>query len=374
MSDLQSLNAPRRAYFTADVLMGTHFPEPRWAVHGLVCEGLTILAGAQKMGKSWLMLGMAADVAAGGAVLGKIDTAPGEVLYLALEDPPRRVRWRLEQMLGATPPPPRLHIATEIPEPDNVIGLLENWLDEYPEARMVVVDVFAKVRQHSAADTRNDYARDYADVGALKRLADEHRVALVLVTHTRKMGADDAFDTISGSVGLTGAADTSMVLKRMRNETTAVLHVTGRDVSESEYALTFDPNAGRWTLDGTELAEAARKATEARLTATLDDRSRRIVEIVGASNVPLRADDVAQQLGSDDTKGVGTYLARLADTGRIQRVSRGLYSGVESVESVESATGLFHTSNTFHTCSKCGEQLAFDDGTGIHITCQEEQS
>lgn len=348
MSDLQDLATLRGAYYTEDVLAATDFPEPRWAVPGLVAEGLTILAGAPKLGKSWMALSVALGVASGTPVLGSVPTTGGDVLYLALEDTPRRLKSRLSMLRQGTEASPRLTLVTYMPEPDNVLGLLDEWLSEHPDARLIVVDVFAKIRTRAPSDSRSIYSVDYEDASNLKALADRHRVAIVLVHHTRKMGADDAFDTISGSTGLTGAADTSLVLKRARNATTATLHVTGRDVSESEYALTFDPTTGRWRLDGNELADAARKAAEVHATASLDVRSRRMVEIVNAAPEGIRADDVADMLGDLDAQLVGTYLARLAKQHRIARYGRGLYGRVESVESVESDP-LFNTFNTFNT-------------------------
>ncbi|MDP2815826.1 MAG: AAA family ATPase, partial [Rectinemataceae bacterium] len=52
--------------FTASDLAKMVFPEPKWAVPGLLPEGLTILAGRPKRGKSWMGLGLALAVASGG--------------------------------------------------------------------------------------------------------------------------------------------------------------------------------------------------------------------------------------------------------------------------------------------------------------------
>src|SRR4051794_35919991 len=90
---------PRTAW-TASELMAMNFPEPRWAIPGLVAEGVTLLAGAPKVGKSWLALNTSPAVAAGGKALGKVDVESGDVLYLALEDNPRRLRSRLEKVLA----------------------------------------------------------------------------------------------------------------------------------------------------------------------------------------------------------------------------------------------------------------------------------
>ena len=53
-------------------LLGADLPEPRFAVDGLLPEGLTFMAGAPKLGKWWLCLGLAIAVASGGRALGNI--------------------------------------------------------------------------------------------------------------------------------------------------------------------------------------------------------------------------------------------------------------------------------------------------------------
>ncbi len=76
---------------SAAELLATEFPDPRWAVPGLIPEGATVLAARPKIGKSWLMLATAIAVASGGRALGHVPCPPGDVLYLALEDTHRRL-------------------------------------------------------------------------------------------------------------------------------------------------------------------------------------------------------------------------------------------------------------------------------------------
>jgi hypothetical protein len=67
------------------------FPPMTYVVPDIVPEGVTILAGRPKIGKSWLALELCLGVASGTPVLGNIEPATGDVLYLALEDNPRRI-------------------------------------------------------------------------------------------------------------------------------------------------------------------------------------------------------------------------------------------------------------------------------------------
>jgi hypothetical protein len=115
---------------------------------------------------------------------------------------------------------------------------------------MVVIDVLAKVRGNDGGEG-NQYAADYAAIGRIKKIADHYGIAVVVVTHVRKAAADDFLATVSGTNGIAGAADAVLVLQRGRNNADGVLHVTGRDVEENEYALSFDAVRGAWKmLDG----------------------------------------------------------------------------------------------------------------------------
>jgi len=333
-SQLEQRGRAAGVYYGADDLMDTTFPEPRWAVPGLLPEGLTLLGGAPKLGKSWLCLGLSIDIACGTPVLGKIPVDQGDVLYAALEDPPRRLKGRLRMILGDRPAPANLALVTSLPTLVETVELIGDWLDSHPDARLVVIDVLAKIRP-TAPTSMSAYEADYAVLSRLKRLADQHRIALVVVTHLRKMHAEDVFDQISGSTGLTGAADTSVVAKRSRGENAAVLHVTGRDVLESEYAVTFNPADCRWTLDGDALAEAAHKARTLRAAEGLGDKSAEIIALVADHPAGIGPTAVGKAIGMT-ASNAGTYLQRLVDAGRIVQISRGLYSAVESVEAVES--------------------------------------
>src|SRR5690606_8933003 len=175
----------------------------------------------------------------------------GDVLYLALEDTGRRLQTRMHKILGGRPAPARLTLAVTCPTlPQGGTEAIAAWLDRHPDARMVIIDTFAKIRGRADIGL-SAYEADYAAVSRVKGLADQYGVAVVLVHHVRKAGGDDFLSEVSGTNGLAGAADATLVLKRARGAADGVLHVTGRDIDETEYALKFQPAAGAWyLLDG----------------------------------------------------------------------------------------------------------------------------
>lgn len=154
----------RRTSWTAADLMEEEFAEPRFAVDGLIPEGLAFMCGAPKLGKSWMALGLGIAVASGGKALSAIDVEPGEVLYLALEDSPRRLQSRLRILLAGDIAPPGLHLETAWPRLDDGGAVkLEAWLDDHPAARLVIIDVWPKVRPRPSKGT-DFYTADYEGV------------------------------------------------------------------------------------------------------------------------------------------------------------------------------------------------------------------
>lgn len=239
------------ATFSAAGLMAMELPPVQWCVPGLLPEGVTILAGKPKLGKSWLSLNLALAVASGGLALGARRVERGECLYMALEDNQRRLQKRLGKLLNGNEPPAGLHIATAWQTMDSGgAESLDNWLREHPECRLVVVDVLQKVRPHTASN-QSVYASDYHALQALHEAAAKHSVAVLVIHHLRKAEATDPLDEISGSTGLSGAADGMLVLKRDRGRGDAYLYVDGRDIEEpAEHALTWDSERCIWSLAG----------------------------------------------------------------------------------------------------------------------------
>jgi hypothetical protein len=313
MSDSGDTHPRPRTSWTAAELMATDFPEPRWAVPGVVAEGLTVLAGPPKAGKSWLALGLGLAIAAGGKALGAIDVEPGPALYLALEDTGRRLKTRLTKVIGTGPAPDTLTLATECPPlPAGGADLISGWITRHDGARLVVVDVLARVRGQASRDM-SLYDADYRAVCLAKEVADMHRVPFVIVHHTRKASAADFLDEVSGTQGVAGAADTVLVLRRMRGKADAVLNVTGRDVEEASLALTFAADIGAWQLSDTPADEIMLGDTRAAILRHVreheGDRPKQIAEATGLDAATVR--QTARRMADDgqlDTDGQGRYF------------------------------------------------------------------
>ena len=251
------------APFTFQELLARQLPPVQWAIPDILPEGLTLLAGKPKLGKSWLALAMALAVASGGVALGTYPVTQGEVLYLALEDNERRLQSRAQQLLASmTTVPTSISFELRWPRLDQGgLTYLEEYLQTHPDVRLVVIDTWARVSPKAQHRQRSQYEDEYAALTPLKYLADTYRVSILAIHHLRKMRGDDVLDEITGSIGLTGAVDGALILKRERGQHDASLFVTGRDIEhEQQLALRFDAQTAMWMLVGN--AEEVRRTKE----------------------------------------------------------------------------------------------------------------
>ncbi len=237
MTKLETINAE-------DLQNRTYEPTP-FLVDELIPEGLHILAGAPKIGKSWLALWLCLCVAQGQA-LWNFATTQGEALYLSLEDSFQRIQTRLFDLTEDAPL--TLHFAIMADTLKHGLEQqIEQFLTEYPDTKLVVIDTLQRVR--GTGSDSNLYANDYQDIGILKQLADRRPIAILLIHHLRKLHDDDPMNMISGSTGLSGAADSTFVLqKNSRLANIASLHCTGRDIPDRTLKLEFGEEDHVWKL------------------------------------------------------------------------------------------------------------------------------
>ncbi|MGN1109003.1 MAG: AAA family ATPase [Oscillospiraceae bacterium] len=213
-------------------------------VDNLITQGLFILAGAPKIGKSWLALDLCLSIAKGEPVLSS-KTIQGTALYLCLEDSRIRIQNRLYEMTDE--PTEQLHFALLA----NTIGSgleqqIESFIEENQNTKIIIIDTLQKVR----SPAESSYATDYHELTVLKEIADKHSIAIVLIHHLRKTKDPDPFNMISGTSGLSGCVDGSFVLSESkRGSRNATLYCVGRDIENREIELKFDEETHRWTTD-----------------------------------------------------------------------------------------------------------------------------
>ena len=270
-----------------ETLMSQPLTPLNFVVDTLLSQGLHILAGSPKVGKSWLALWLAVTVAKGDPVWG-MGVKQGTTLYLCLEDSTLRIQNRLFEITEDAPA--NVHFTTN----SNTLGKgleeqLRAFLTEHPDTVLVIIDTLQMIR---GAGYDNTYANDYRDLSVLKHIADTHGISILLVHHLRKMNDDDPMNMISGTTGLSGATDSNFVLRKsQRRENTATLYCTGRDIPYRELALEFDGEDHVWKLLSDD-CEQTEQPSE-RILFLLSELLRRQPEISAPAKVLLEKIDPA---------------------------------------------------------------------------------
>jgi hypothetical protein len=305
--------APGAPPTIAGILKAMTFAPLKYVVPGIIVEGLTLFAGKPKIGKSWLLFHAAIAVARGGFTLGEIKCPEGDVLYCAIEDNLRRLKSRMMKLLGPDQDwPNRLAFRCELPRlGQGGLDTIKAWIASVPDPRLIIIDTLAMVKAPKGKND-NPYDADYTAVQELRTFAAEQHVAAVVVHHLRKADADDAFDTVSGTLGLTGAPDTILILKHDSNGQ-LILHGRGRDLTEIEQAMEFNKDACTWAM----LGDASQFRAETSRGG--------ILAAMAEIGEPTTPNEVAAMAHMKVNTARQTML-RLNRTGDIRRVGYGKYA------------------------------------------------
>lgn len=232
---------------TAKELLSMELEEPHIVVENMLCQGLTILAGSPKIGKSWLCLDLCISICNGEPILG-FNTNKCDCSYFALEDSWNRLQKRLKKVAGGKDIPENFHLQINCsPLNEGLLEELENHLKDFPNVKLIIIDTLQKVRKTS--NSGNDtYGKDYSDMSKIKSFADKHKINVTVIHHLKKGSEDDTFDRINGSTGLRGAVDTAIILSKIKDKKEVVFSIEGRDVESNEKLLTFNKETFKWEV------------------------------------------------------------------------------------------------------------------------------
>lgn len=302
-------------------LMERELPPIRWIVPEMIPEGMTILAGKQKTGKSWMLLELGLAVSSGGIFLNNIQVDQRDVLYLALEDNERRLKDRfslLSRAPGAAVPTGFHYVvgADKWPRFD-VAGLshLHFWLDAHPAVQLVIVDTWGKAKPISRQ--KNGYDADVEAASGIQSLAMERNISVLVISHLTKATHDYALDELNATTGLSATADNILILKRQEKESAGFLFGTGREI-DLDKALSFKD--GHWSLLGE--AEEYRNANPGGIR-------QEILAVLKSNEMALSLTEIAEAIERPaEIQLVKTYLGRMLDDGQVKRAARGMYTAM----------------------------------------------
>jgi AAA domain len=288
------------------------FEPLRWIVPQYLPEGCTLLAGRPKIDKSWWGLDVGIGVATGGESLGQ-QCEEGDVLGLFLEDNDRRLQRRLTTMLGALKEkwPERLTYATGWPRlNDGGLDWMREWIDKARRPRLIIVDILERIRQRIAADKKSQYSADYEVLVSLQELSTEAKLSILTLVHQRKLGADDLVDTVSGTLGMGGAADAVLILGS--DQFGKFLYGRGRDLEEFNVSIKQEEQRLRWRVLGIRLeAQASPERTA-------------IISALAKAGKPMTVQEITTAVGGIKNN-VKELLSKLNYEGEVERIATGVY-------------------------------------------------
>lgn len=252
---IQRMNDPSfMPVVSMEDIYGMVFSPKQWIIKGILRSGLYILAGAPKVGKSFLVGQIAYHVSTGRPLWGyPVHRSP--VLYMALEDDHQRLQERMFRMFGLESTKDLYFSISAKNLREGLEEQIAGFVKDHPGTRLIIIDTLKKIRPGD--DDTYSYARDYADMTQLKKIADDNGICLLLVHHTRKKEDEsDAFNTVSGTNGLTGAADGGFIFaKKRRTDSDAVLQFTGRDLQDQIFYLSKNRETLTWELERVEVED-----------------------------------------------------------------------------------------------------------------------
>ena len=218
-------------------------PATKFVIKELLPQGLAIIGGAPKVGKSWLMLDWCVRIAKGETIW-NFPTTKGTTLYVSLEDTASRLQ---ERLLSVTDEAPNVFFTTfSFKIGEGLEEQIKSFVADHPGTALIVIDTFQMIRN---TGSEVSYASDYNEIEILKKLAEELKITILLVHHLRKQGDSDPFNMLSGTNGLAGGVDTMFVLdKSKRCSTNATLYCSGRDIEDREIELCFDKDNCVWNF------------------------------------------------------------------------------------------------------------------------------
>lgn len=309
-------------------LQKVQFPPIRWAIPDLVPEGLTLLGGKPKLGKSWLLLALLIAVASGASALGCIDVEQGEVLYISMEDKEKRLRNRVNKVNDNRAVSENFHYATSWPRlNEGGLEYLEEWIQEHPRVRLIGIDTWAKIKPRSRRNGQQ-YEEDYEALAPLQELAAKYAVPIIVVHHMRKEEAEDPVDMILGSTANAGAVDGFLLLYRKRGETDARLYVDGRDIEEEqELILSFNRECATWTI---------KRDTADKTVASTPERQE-VLDILLAAKQPMTIREVASKLPNKSLHTLRYLMSVLRKEERVV-LENNMYSPVRTITPVSPIT------------------------------------
>jgi len=232
--------------------------EVNFLAEGLITDGVNVLAGPPKCGKSTLAFQIAVAVAKGEYVLKHYRNntmhfrcpKKSNVLIISYEESEKKFKKRLSSIEDNNIPN-NLDYKTDW-DPDflyeNVSGSSTTAFEHAVKKnkyKLIVIDTYVMMYNRVSLDG-GSYKKEYQFVSAIKNMASKLNISILLLHHTVKSTQGDWVSNLYGSQALSGGSDTIHFLERERDSVYASLKTTGRDIEDSKTGLYFDQDCALW--------------------------------------------------------------------------------------------------------------------------------
>ena len=275
--------------FGLEELIKMDLPETQWILEDLLPPGLALIAGPPKAGKSQLMLDLALCVAGGKPFLGKYKSRQCKVIFFDLESGHELLRERVLPTMSARKitikdVKGRMSFSLVMDTGADAIAQLRSELEGAPDVGLVVIDLFARIRDHENPQRKSVYQLDYDVLSRFQDVcADYPALCILLVHHTNKRSAgqtDHWQDSISGSHGIAGATHTNMAMSRISKQGLSeedwetmkryvTFHATGKRVKDTELILKQAGDGVSWAITDKSLTEIKTTTKQGKIVAVL---------------------------------------------------------------------------------------------------------
>lgn len=303
-------------------ILAAIYPPPTYFVQGMLHQGLTLLAGKMKRGKSYLALHMAMDISFGRQAFQALDTIKARVLYVSLEDHAPLIQKRLRDIQPNLETLPDVDFVYTLPSlGDGALEALQDYV-RHDGYRVIIIDTIGRVTPDFGAQRRqmNEYSKVTHLLGPLQQWANEAHIALMMIDHVRKAEADDIFDTVMGTSAKMGVADHGIVYQRKDYDPDALLHMRGRWIGDDKIILTLVEGHLEFLGQGEQY--------------DLSREQRHILKALEEDGLPMKIQELMKSVGVPEGQ-YGRFkklLQRMVRDGLIDRTGHGAYCALKRAD------------------------------------------
>jgi RecA-family ATPase len=237
--------------------------------------------------------------------MGNLKAYRCDTLYLALEDTPKRIQRRvLKQGIASDFNGSRLETSR------CTVHALRAYLKANPQYRVVIIDTLQKML---GINDMNDYSQTVDGLSALKAIADDMSLAIIVIHHNRKGSNEDGdhMESALGSTGINATADATITMKRKRGTNEATLSATGRDIEDASYSISWDRELCTWTITG-----------QGALKPILTETQQQIISLLESEEKDWTTGEIKEGI-EKSCAATSNLLKRLHEMGCIESPSRG---------------------------------------------------